>query len=49
MDTQLKNLRTELKRLNQEKKEISNKLIDIMKDNDIETIDMNEGKIQYKK
>ena len=48
-DTQLKNLRGEIKRLNQEKKELSNRLIGIMKENEIETIDMNEGKLQYKK
>ena len=48
-DNQLKSLRGEIKRLNQEKKELSNRLIGIMKENDIETIDMNEGKIQYKK
>lgn len=49
MDSELKSLRTEIKRLNQEKKQLSNKLIDIMKENEIETIDMNEGKLQYKK
>ena len=48
-ETEIKNLRSEIKRLNQEKKQLSNKLIDIMKENEIETIDMNEGKLQYKR
>jgi seryl-tRNA synthetase len=48
-DSELKSLRSEIKRLNQEKKQLSNKLIEIMKQNEIETIDMNEGKLQYKK
>ena len=48
-ESELKNLRGEIKRLNQEKKQLSNKLIEIMKENEIETIDMNEGKLQYKK
>ena len=48
-DSELKRMRTEMKRLNQEKKQMTNKLIEIMKDNDIDTIDMNEGKLQYKK
>ena len=48
-DTELKRLRMEMKTLNQEKKQMTNKLIEIMKDNDIDTIDMNEGKLQYKK
>ena len=49
LDSELKNLRSETKKINQEKKELSNKLIEIMKENDIETIDMKEGKLQYKK
>ena len=48
-DTELKRLRMQMKSLNQEKKQMTNKLIEIMKDNDIDTIDMNEGKLQYKK
>lgn len=48
-DTQLKTLRSQIKQLNQQKKELSTMLISIMKDNEIETIDMNEGKLQYKK
>ena len=48
-DTQLKTLRSQIKQLNQQKKELTNRLISIMKDNEIETIDMNEGKLQYKK
>lgn len=48
-DGELKSLRSEVKRLNQEKKHLSNKLIEIMKENEIETIDMNEGKLLYKK
>tara|TARA_B100001059_G_C17838349_1_gene589918 strand:+ start:7274 stop:7624 length:351 start_codon:yes stop_codon:yes gene_type:complete len=49
LDSELKNLRNKTKTINQEKKELSNKLIDIMKQNEIETIDMNEGKLMYKK
>ena len=48
-DAEVKRLRAETKRLNQEKKQMTNKLIEIMKHNDIDTIDMNEGKLQYKK
>jgi hypothetical protein len=48
-DTELKKLRMQMKTLNQEKKQMTNKLIEIMKDNDIDTIDMNDGKLQYKK
>ena len=48
-ESEIKRLRTEMKRLNQEKKQMSNKLIDVMKENEIDTIDMNEGKLQYKK
>lgn len=48
-ESEIKRLRTEMKRLNQEKKQMTNKLIEVMKDNDIDTIDMNEGKLQYKK
>tara|TARA_B100001063_G_C16528940_1_gene435446 strand:+ start:99 stop:449 length:351 start_codon:yes stop_codon:yes gene_type:complete len=48
-DSELKRMRTEMKRLNQEKKQMTNKLIEIMKDNEIDTIDMNEGKLEYKK
>ncbi len=48
-DTEIKKLRAELKRLNEEKKQMTNKLIEVMKDNEIDTIDMNEGKLQYKK
>ena len=48
-ESEIKRLRTEMKRLNQEKKQMTNKLIEVMKNNDIDTIDMNEGKLQYKK
>ena len=48
-ETEIKRLRVEMKRLNQEKKQMTNKLIEVMKDNDIDTIDMNEGKLLYKK
>ena len=49
IDTELKNLRKRVKELNVQKKDISNTLIDVMKQNEIDTIDMNEGKLLYKK
>ena len=49
MDNELKNLRKSVKELNTKKKEISNTLIQVMKENDINTIDMNDGKLLYKK
>tara|TARA_B100001758_G_scaffold171495_2_gene148429 strand:+ start:32894 stop:33241 length:348 start_codon:yes stop_codon:yes gene_type:complete len=48
-ENKIKQLRSELKQLNQSKKTISNDLIEIMKQNDIDAIDMNEGKLLYKK
>lgn len=48
-ESEIKRLRTQMKSLNQEKKQMTNKLIEVMKENDIDTIDMNEGKLQYKK
>ena len=49
IENELKSLRQQVKALNTQKKQISGTLIQVMKDNDIDTIDMNEGKLLYKK
>lgn len=49
IETELKNLRQQVRELNSQKKIISNTLIQVMKENEIETINMNEGRLLYKK
>ena len=49
IESELKLLALEAKKRKQEKKELQNELLDVMKTNDLECIDTSNGKIMYKK
>ena len=48
-DNEIRNLQKELNKKKNEKKQISNRLIDTMKQNEIDCIDIKDGKICYNK
>ena len=47
LEKSMTNLRKELKEKRNEKKETSNKLIEIMRENDIDCFNINDGKLLY--
>ena len=49
LDKEMKILQKELKTRREEKKQVSAKLVDIMKDNEIDSFDISEGKIIHTK
>lgn len=49
LDNKIKHLSTMLKDLRKEKKTQNEKMIDIMKENNIDNFDLKDGQIQYKK
>jgi hypothetical protein len=49
LDNEIKTLQREAKERKEKKKELSDKLVDIMKDNEIDCFDMSEGKLIYAK
>lgn len=49
LDNQMSSLRRELKKARDEKKKLSDDLIEIMRDNEIDCFNINDGKLMYSK
>lgn len=49
VDNEMKGVQKRLRELREDKKELTNILIDIMRNNEIDEFDVNGGKIMYKK
>ena len=49
VDNQMKETQKKMRELRQDKKELSDILIDIMRNNEIDEFDVNDGKLMYKK
>jgi prefoldin subunit 5 len=48
-DTEIKNLQKSIKEIRQKKKELTQSLIDVMKNHEIDCFDINDGKLLYTK
>jgi prefoldin subunit 5 len=48
-DTEIKNLQKSIKEIRQKKKELTESLIDVMKNHEIDCFDINDGKLLYTK
>ena len=49
METEMKQLQAELKSRRERKKQLTTDLVDVMKENEIDCFDVNDGKIMYTK
>ena len=49
MESEMKQLQTELKTRRERKKQLTADLVDVMKENEIDCFDVNDGKIMIKK
>ena len=48
VDNEMKKLQKEMRNKREEKKELSNILVDVMRNNEIDEFDVNDGKLMYK-
>jgi len=48
-DSEIKNLQRSMKEIREKKKELTKKLIDVMKNHEIDCFDINDGKLLYTK
>ena len=48
-DSEIKNLQKSMKEIREKKKELTKKLIDVMKNHEIDCFDINDGKLLYTK
>lgn len=48
-DNSIRNMQKALKEVRERKKVLTNKLVDVMKDNEIDCFDINDGKLVYSK
>ena len=49
VDNEMRNLQEKLKKLRKSKKDITGSLVDVMKNNEIDCFDINDGKLIYSK
>lgn len=49
VDNEMRNLQEKLKKLRKNKKDITSSLVDVMKNNEIDCFDINDGKLIYSK